>query len=109
MRHPNRDSPAKPSISNLSCRASRATPSSSRRSRSVAASAARCHVNCGQLDPGAVIRPGPGEWHARTSECALAATTAWPDVDRCVWVDWRSWAAHGDPRSAARRRPTARI
>src|SRR6266581_8185663 len=25
-------------------------------------------VDCGQLDPGAVIRPGPGEWHPRMPE-----------------------------------------
>jgi hypothetical protein len=30
----------------------------------------RCtmRVDCGQLDPGAVIRPVPGEWHPRTPE-----------------------------------------
>ena len=54
--------PAKSRISNPSRRASRATPSSSRRSRSAAVSAARCAIDCGQLDPGAVIRPEPGEW-----------------------------------------------
>jgi hypothetical protein len=25
-------------------------------------------VDCGQLDPGAVIRPEPGEWHPRMPE-----------------------------------------
>jgi hypothetical protein len=30
----------------------------------------RCtmRVDCGQLDPGAVIRPDPGEWHPRMPE-----------------------------------------
>jgi hypothetical protein len=30
----------------------------------------RCtmRVDCGQLDPGAVIRPAPGEWHPRMPE-----------------------------------------
>jgi hypothetical protein len=30
----------------------------------------RCtmRVDCGQLDPGAVIRPKPGEWHPRMPE-----------------------------------------
>jgi hypothetical protein len=30
----------------------------------------RCtmRVDCGQLDPGAVIRPVPGEWHPRMPE-----------------------------------------
>ena len=30
----------------------------------------RCtmHVDCGQLDPGAVIRAVPGEWHPRMPE-----------------------------------------
>jgi hypothetical protein len=30
----------------------------------------RCtmRVDCGQLDPGAVIRPAPGEWHPRIPE-----------------------------------------
>ena len=30
----------------------------------------RCtmRVDCGQLDPGAVIRPVPGEWHPHTPE-----------------------------------------
>jgi hypothetical protein len=30
----------------------------------------RCtmHVDCGQLDAGAVIRPVPGEWHPRMPE-----------------------------------------
>jgi hypothetical protein len=45
-----------------------ATPSSSRRSRSAAASAARCGIDCGQLNPGAVIRPAPAEWHPRMPE-----------------------------------------
>jgi hypothetical protein len=35
---------------------------------SAAASAARLRVDCGQLDPGAVIRPDPGEWHPRMPE-----------------------------------------
>ena len=25
-------------------------------------------IDCGQLDPGAVIRPDPGEWHPRMPE-----------------------------------------
>jgi hypothetical protein len=54
--------------SNRSRRSSRATPSSSPRSKSGSASAARCDVDCGQLDPGAVIRPEPGEWHPRMPE-----------------------------------------
>ena len=41
-------------------------PSSSRRSRSAAASTMR--VDCGQLDPAAVIRPVPGEWHPHIPE-----------------------------------------
>jgi hypothetical protein len=28
-------------------------------------------VDCGQLDPGAVIRPVPGEWHPRMTELDL--------------------------------------
>ena len=32
----------------------------------------RCtmRIDCGQLDPGAVIRPDPGEWHPRMSSAA---------------------------------------
>jgi hypothetical protein len=32
----------------------------------------RCtmRVDCGELDPGAVIRPAPGEWHPRMPELA---------------------------------------
>jgi hypothetical protein len=45
-----------------------ATPSSSPRSRSAAASAARCASIAAQLDPGAVIRPVTGEWQPRTPE-----------------------------------------
>jgi hypothetical protein len=42
-------------------------PGNERNVSRVAASAARC-VDCGELDPGAVIRPIPGEWHPRMPE-----------------------------------------
>ena len=60
--------PGKSRISSRSRRASRATRSSSRRSRSAATSAGTMRVDCGQLDPAAVIRPEPGEWHPRMPE-----------------------------------------
>jgi hypothetical protein len=50
----------------------------------------RCtmRVDCGQLEPGAVIRPVPGEWHPRMPErldeeepCGLAR---WPAPRRAV-------------------------
>jgi hypothetical protein len=42
----------------------------------------RCtmRINCGRLDPGAVIRPDPGEWHPRM-----------PDrLDEEELADWRA-------------------
>jgi len=49
-------------------RASRATLSLSRRSRSAARFRCTMRVDCGQLDPGAVIRAVPGEWQPRMPE-----------------------------------------
>ena len=71
--------PAKSRITNRSRRASRATPSSNRLSKSAGF---RCtmRVDCGQLDPGAVIRPVPGEWHPRMPEC----------LDEEELADWRA-------------------
>src|SRR5204863_5611283 len=42
----------------------------------------RCtmRVDCGQLDPGAVIRPDPGEWHPRMPE----------RLDEDELADWRA-------------------
>jgi hypothetical protein len=42
----------------------------------------RCtmRVDCGQLDPGAVIRPVPGEWHPRMPE----------RLDEEELADWRA-------------------
>jgi hypothetical protein len=42
----------------------------------------RCtmRVDCGQLDPGAVIRPVPGEWHPRMPE----------QLDEEELADWRA-------------------
>ena len=42
----------------------------------------RCtmRVDCGQLDPGAVIRPDPGEWHPRMPE----------RLDEEELADWRA-------------------
>ena len=42
----------------------------------------RCtmRVDCGQLDPEAVIRPGPGEWHPRVPE----------RLDEEELADWRA-------------------
>ena len=42
----------------------------------------RCtmRVDCGQLDPGAVIRPGLGEWHPRIAE----------RLDEEELADWRA-------------------
>ena len=37
-------------------------------------------VDCGQLDPGAVIRPVPGEWHPRMLE----------RLDEEELADWRT-------------------
>ena len=37
-------------------------------------------VDCGQLDPGAVIRPVPGEWHPRMPE----------RLDEAELADWRA-------------------
>ena len=59
---------AKSRISNRSRRASHGTPSSNRRSRSAAVSAARCASIVASSTPGAVIRPVPGEWHPRVPE-----------------------------------------
>ena len=42
----------------------------------------RCtmRIDCGQLDPGAVIRPEPGEWHPRMPE----------RLDEEELADWRA-------------------
>jgi len=42
----------------------------------------RCtmRINCGELDPGAVIRPVLGEWHPRMPEC----------LDEEELADWRA-------------------
>ena len=42
----------------------------------------RCtmRIDCGQLDPGAVIRPEPGEWHPRMPE----------RLDQEELADWRA-------------------
>ena len=42
----------------------------------------RCtmRVDCGQLDPGAVIRPEPGEWHPHMPE----------RLDEAELADWRA-------------------
>ena len=42
----------------------------------------RCtmRLDCGQLDPGAVMRPVPGEWHPRMSE----------QLDEEELADWRA-------------------
>jgi hypothetical protein len=42
----------------------------------------RCtmRVDCGRLDPGAVIRPDPGEWHPRIDEDELADWRAGRDA-----------------------------
>ena len=42
----------------------------------------RCtmRVDCGELDPGAVIRPVPGEWHPRMPE----------QLDEKELADWRA-------------------
>jgi hypothetical protein len=42
----------------------------------------RCtmRVDCGRLDPGAVIRPDPGEWHPRMPE----------RLDEDELADWRA-------------------
>jgi hypothetical protein len=37
-------------------------------------------IDCGQLDPGAVIRPGPGEWQPRIPE----------RLDEEELADWRA-------------------
>ena len=37
-------------------------------------------VDCGELDPGAVIRPDPGEWHPRMPE----------QLDEEELADWRA-------------------
>jgi hypothetical protein len=57
----------------------RATPLSSRRSRSAAAFRCTMRINCGELDPGAVIRPIRGEWHPRMPSRAVRrlVTTVW--------------------------------
>ena len=60
--------PAKSPISSRFRRAFRATPSSS--STFEVGRHFRCtmRVDCSELDPGAVIRPAPGEWHPRIPE-----------------------------------------
>ena len=42
----------------------------------------RCtmRINCGELDPGAVIRPVPGEWHPHMPE----------RLDEVELADWRA-------------------
>src|SRR5258706_12466635 len=45
----------------------------------------RCtmRIDCGQLDPGAVIRPDPGEWHPRMpSAAAVIAVPPPPPLSR---------------------------
>ena len=37
-------------------------------------------VDCGQLDPGAVVRPAPGEWHPRMPK----------QLDEEELADWRA-------------------
>jgi len=37
-------------------------------------------INCGELDPGAVIRPVPGEWHPHMPE----------RLDEVELADWRA-------------------
>jgi hypothetical protein len=57
----------------------------------------RCtmRVDCGQLDPDAVIRPEPGEWHPRMPE----------RLDEEELADWRAGRyATADGRYAPRRR-----
>jgi hypothetical protein len=51
-------------------------------SLSTASAAFRCtlRVDCGQLDPSAVIRPGPGEWHPHIHE----------RLDHEELADWRA-------------------
>ena len=71
--------PAKSPISNPSCRASRNTIIEStfevgRRFRCT------MRVDCGQLDPGAVIRPVAGEWDPRMPE----------RLDEVELADWRA-------------------
>jgi hypothetical protein len=60
--------PGKSRISSPSCRAWRATPIIE--STFDVGRRFRCTlpVDCGQLDPGAVIWPEPGEWHPRMPE-----------------------------------------
>ena len=72
--------PGKSPISNRSRRASRATPSS--KSTFEVGRRFRCtmRIDCGQLDPGAVIRPEPGEWHPRMPE----------RLDEEELADWRA-------------------
>ena len=61
-------------------RLARATPSSS--STFEVGRRFRCtmRVDCGELDPGAVIRPVPGEWHPRMPE----------RLDDKELADWRA-------------------
>jgi hypothetical protein len=49
-------------------------------------------VDCGQLDPGAVIRPDPGEWHPRMPE----------RLDEDELADWRAGRCPHTPRHALR-------
>ena len=58
----------------------------------------RCtmRVDCGQLDPGAVIQPVPGEWHPRMPEC----------LDEDELADWAGWAQCG---LSARRADNRRV
>jgi hypothetical protein len=57
-------------------------------------------VDCGQLDPGAVIRPVPGEWHPRMPE----------RLDEEELADWRSGrkAVYSARRTDYRRPPRGR-
>jgi hypothetical protein len=56
----------------------------------------RCtmRVDCGQLDPGVVIRPAPGEWHLRMPE----------RLDDEELADWRAGRRRTDNRHAPRSR-----
>jgi hypothetical protein len=71
--------PAKSPISNRCRRASPATPSSNPRSRSAAASAARCASIAASSTP-AVIRPVAGEWQPRMPR----------QLDEQELADWRA-------------------
>jgi hypothetical protein len=93
-----RSPPAKSPISNRCRRAWRATPSSSRRSRSAAVFRCTMRVDCGQLDAGAAIRPEPGEWQPRMPE----------RLDEEELADWRTGRGLSARRPDDRRSPCGR-